>query len=326
MKSFSRTTTQYNYEDSYDHSSRHLGRIQEAIGQNNPYAPEMPHNASVLSENPCGHNSIFNITQSNYWPNQLYNQIPPTSAINNISGSSDLSTNSTSSILTSTSFSSDDEKLALIIGIGDYPGNSSDLSGVDYDITDVENFLTTDSVWAGTAIDLLQDSNATKGNIVSELNTLCTEVTTGDDVLIYYSGHGCADGDLFCADQTEYSVSDLYSAITAIGEKAGNTGHVTVILDSCYSGSLVDYFNSANASQDEYTILTACSSSQASYDTASNGLFTSYLFDNALASQAADYNSNGQITVQEAYNYLTSSDYSKYCSVQLYGSGNYVIG
>ena len=96
-------------------------------------------------------------------------------------------------------------------------------------------------------------------------------------MFFYYSGHGYSDGGLVCSDYTEYSVSELYKEITELGEKVGSSGHVTVVLDSCYSGALVNYFSS-QTTDSRYTILTACSSSQYSYDIGTNGLFTSYLY------------------------------------------------
>lgn len=217
-----------------------------------------------------------------------------------------------------------DDKFALIVGIGDYPGTASDLAGVRYDVADVSNFLSTDNVWSGTDVDVLTDQAATKTALAAALDTLSDEADSGDDVLLYYSGHGYSDGGLVCSDYTEYSVSELYSSLVELGEKVGSSGHVTVILDSCYSGALVDYFAS-HTSDERYTILTACSSSQYSYDIGTNGLFTSYLFDKALTTSVADANGDSSVTVQEVYNYLTASGYANSASVQLYGSGSYVL-
>lgn len=217
----------------------------------------------------------------------------------------------------------DETSYALLVGVGDYPGISSDLSGVSYDLSDLKSFLNSDSVWKNSDVTTIKDSQATKNNLTAALNSLSQEVTTGDDVLFYYSGHGYSDGGLACYDREE-SVAELYTSITAIGDKVGSSGHVSVILDSCYSGALVDYFK-AHSSDERYTILTACSSSQYSYDTSSNGLFTHYLFDNAIAGKSADANKDNAITVQEAYDYLQGSAYKTYASVQLYGAGNYVI-
>ncbi|HWR38811.1 MAG TPA: caspase family protein [Patescibacteria group bacterium] len=259
---------------------------------------------------------------SNYGSITLQNW--SSSQLNTVSFS-DGSTESISDLLSATSAESDDH--ALIIGIGDYPGFSSDLAGVTYDVSDVEYFLASDDVWTGSATDVITDQEATQTNIVTELTEMASEVSTGDDVLIYYSGHGCSDGSLALYDETEYTTAELYKAITALGAAVGSSGHVSVILDTCYSGSLVDYFNSYASSSDssQYSILTACSSSQYSYDSNTNGVFTHYLFDNALTGNAADSNGDSSITIQEAYQYLTSSTYSQYASVQLYGSGSYVI-
>lgn len=227
------------------------------------------------------------------------------------------------STTSTTTTSGTTDKFALIVGVGDYPGTSSDLSGVSYDVKDMASFLSTDSVWSGTDIDVLKDTTATKTSLASTLETLDAEAGTGDVVLLYYSGHGYSDGGLVCSDYSEYSVSELYNSIVELGQKVGSSGHVTVVLDSCYSGALVDYFSS-HTTDDRYTILTACSSSQTSYDIGTNGLFTSYLYK-ALTTSVADSNADSSITAQEVYSYLTSSAYASYDSVQLYGSGSYVL-
>lgn len=244
-----------------------------------------------------------------------------TTAANNSSGNMESEEITAGNLWTNT-----EDSYALVIGAGDYPGFSSDLSGVAYDVDDVDAFLANDSVWSGTETVNLENQNATKTNILSALSELNSEVTSGDDVLFYYSGHGASDGDLVCCDTSELSVEELYESLTAIGNTVGESGHVTVVLDSCYSGALVDYFSAHCTNSSEYTILTACSNSQYSYDIGTNGLFTNYLIDQALTGMAADANKDNSITVQEVYNYLTSSAYANYDTVQLYGSGNYVLG
>ena len=79
---------------------------------------------------------------------------------------------------------------AIIIGISDYPGSSSDLSYCDDDAQDVYSLLINDYNFKPENIIYLQDSAATKNGISSAFNSISENITENDILFFYYSGHG----------------------------------------------------------------------------------------------------------------------------------------
>lgn len=135
-------------------------------------------------------------------------------------------------------------KYALCIGINDYPGTGSDLSGCVNDAND----------WAavfkqrGFATTKMFDKQATGKNLRVAINSMIAQAGAGDLVVIQYSGHGSyvpdengdePDGKDEClcpydinsnGPITDDELFDMYSA-KQTGVK------LLVISDSCHSGS-----------------------------------------------------------------------------------------
>lgn len=136
-------------------------------------------------------------------------------------------------------------KHALCIGINDYPGTDSDLSGCVNDAND----------WAATlgergfTVSKLIDKAATKAAMVNAIGSLITGAAKGDTVVITYSGHGTwvpdEDGDepdsrdeALCPWDIgagkvllDDEIHDLFNA-RAAGVR------IVLISDSCHSGSV----------------------------------------------------------------------------------------
>ena len=77
-------------------------------------------------------------------------------------------------------------KRALCIGINNYPGTDSDLSGCVNDCNDWAAALAA----RGFAVTKLLDAQAAKAAMVAGLNDLIGNAAKGDTVVITYSGHG----------------------------------------------------------------------------------------------------------------------------------------
>ena len=79
------------------------------------------------------------------------------------------------------------EKYALVIGISDYDGTTSDLTYCDDDAIDWRDYL----VSIGYQVVMLIDEQATEAGILGALQDLADlEDEAGDSVVICYSGHG----------------------------------------------------------------------------------------------------------------------------------------
>ena len=149
-------------------------------------------------------------------------------------------------------------KKALLVGINNYPGTSSDLRGCLNDVADGYSSLTAKSIennirdaeatlrGFGFTCTKLLDTAATKAGIIAAMKSLKTCTRAGDSIVFYYSGHGSqvrdssgdeADGfdEVLCpADWPNYVSDDDIRAILATVPAGVN---VDVIFDCCHSGT-----------------------------------------------------------------------------------------
>ncbi|MCC6428150.1 MAG: caspase family protein [Phycisphaerales bacterium] len=136
-------------------------------------------------------------------------------------------------------------KTALCIGINDYPGTGSDLSGCVNDVKDWKEVLEK----KGFNVTTLLDRDATKNNMVEALTKLLSDANAKDTVVFQYSGHGSyvydASGDetdgrdeVLCpsdiGSNAYFSDDELYEMFCSV--KAGVK--VVFLSDSCHSGSV----------------------------------------------------------------------------------------
>ncbi len=136
-------------------------------------------------------------------------------------------------------------KTALCIGINDYPGTGSDLSGCVNDVNDWKAALQQ----RGFAVTTLLDRDATKRNMVEALGKLLRDAAAHDTVVFQYSGHGSYVADV-SGDEDDgrdevlcpsdigagayLSDDELYELFTMT-----KTGVKVIFLsDSCHSGTV----------------------------------------------------------------------------------------
>lgn len=86
-------------------------------------------------------------------------------------------------------------KYALVIGISDYKGSSSDLQYCDDDAVDWYYRLKAE----GYSVRYLLDGDATYSNIKQEVSYLASLSTAGNEIAFCYSGHG-SDGNVISSD------------------------------------------------------------------------------------------------------------------------------
>ncbi len=81
---------------------------------------------------------------------------------------------------------------AIVVGISDYPGTSSDLSYCDDDALDIYSMLINDFNFKSENVYYFQDSSASKAAISNAFDQIAS-IISGDDIFFfYYSGHGGA--------------------------------------------------------------------------------------------------------------------------------------
>ncbi|GAA3457029.1 caspase family protein [Dactylosporangium matsuzakiense] len=136
-------------------------------------------------------------------------------------------------------------KLALCIGINDYPGTENDLAGCRNDAEDWAAALST----RGFAIDSLIDGAATGEAIRAGIRHLLTTATSGDTVVITYSGHGTwvpdTGGDepdhrdeALCPHDIGENGPLLDDDLHDLFARSSPGVRTVLISDSCHSGTL----------------------------------------------------------------------------------------
>lgn len=131
---------------------------------------------------------------------------------------------------------------ALVIGIDKYAGEWPALTNATHDASGVAQELSTD--YKFDKVTTLLDNEATRANILRQMEWLTDNVKKNDNVLIFYSGHGdykktLNKGFWVPADATSESVvdfisnSDIQTFLGGIPSK-----HTFLIADACFSGDI----------------------------------------------------------------------------------------
>ncbi|HAD14808.1 MAG TPA: hypothetical protein DCF33_20465 [Saprospirales bacterium] len=222
------------------------------------------------------------------------------------------------------------EVYAVVVGISDYQDHAiPDLRFADKDALAFANFLRSP---AGGALDddhlrVLTNGQATAGRIAEALDGLIEQVKEGDQVIIYFSGHGDVEGKkisqpgfLLCWDSPSrvymgggtYSLSFLQEVISTLSMQ--NKARVTVITDACHAGKLAGsqiggaQLTSANLAKqyaNEIKIL-SCQPNEFSLEGeqwgGGRGAFSYHLVEGLVG--LADRNNDGAVTVGEIDRYL----------------------
>lgn len=151
------------------------------------------------------------------------------------------------------------KKKALLVGVGDYPGNQwNDLSSAN-DLKYLTEALVLQNF---TDITTLVDANATKDGILTALRKLKNNAEQNDIIMFHFSGHGQQIQDNENKDETDgydealvphdakealFSIDysgdkhlrddEIQPILDSIRKKIGNNGSLIVVLDACHSGT-----------------------------------------------------------------------------------------
>lgn len=137
----------------------------------------------------------------------------------------------------------------LLVGINHY--SAAPLSGCINDIMDVRDILNSVYRVPAANLHLLQDSQATRANILTELHWLATPDADGKPAvrLFHYSGHGSQvgdqnhdepDGSDECLVPFDYVTSGMLvdDDLGAIYRTFAPDTHLLLLMDCCHSGSI----------------------------------------------------------------------------------------
>lgn len=142
------------------------------------------------------------------------------------------------------------QRLALLIGINDYAAVRH-LAGAVNDIERTKAVLIGRYEFSEQGITTLTDRQATRAGILKAFDALIAKTRPNDTVIIHYSGHGSRipdisgderdgwDETIVPQDSRQPGVFDITDdeLNEILGRLTAKTQNVTVILDSCHSGS-----------------------------------------------------------------------------------------
>lgn len=228
-------------------------------------------------------------------------------------------------------------RYAVVVGIGEYA--SSTIPRLRYaqsDALQVRDFLVNrhGGGFEPANVTLLLNDQATQLNIKSALGTVLARKTVkGDDVFIYYAGHGATEPDLSRRSPDGYAKylvpydadpTDLYASAIPMTEidtffDRIESERLVFVMDACYAGAGGRGFTVGPSTRAAYlsddflrhlsagrgrVILAASDVNEASIelDDLGGGIFTHYFLEGVRG--AGDVDGDGAITVKEAYDYL----------------------
>lgn len=222
---------------------------------------------------------------------------------------------------------------AVIVGVDNYPY----FPHLKYAVKDARAFydlLVKTKLVSPDNIFFVSNEKANLSNLRSLLGTKLKRNAGQDDmVIIYFAGHGATEKDAKSPDGDglekyllpfDADPKDLYASALPMREISYilnriNSERLIFIADSCYSGAsggrtvsiegtranISDSYINRIASGKGRVIMTASAANEVSAedDTLQHGIFTYYLIEGLKGN--ADYNSDGLVTVDEAYRYVS---------------------
>ena len=201
---------------------------------------------------------------------------------------------------------------AVVVGIADYQGSTSDLNYSDDDARIFYNHLKKAfprEIAAGSAT-LLLDSKATKSTILNALRGAFSKATENDYVIFFFSGHGSNGAfvpyDLLSNSLSHQEVKEAF--------KASSAKYKLCIADACFSGSVGsnntstgNYDAAQNLRDARLAVLLSSSNQQTSMELGQlgQGLFSYWLMNGMRG--AADLNKDKYVTAGELFVYTRNA-------------------
>lgn len=184
----------------------------------------------------------------------------------------------------------------VCVGIADYPGTKSDLKVSSQDAITIKTLYDRNG---NTDSDILINSDATKGNVISAIERMFTKAVAEDVIILFFSGHGVPGG-FVCFDGLL-----KYETITSVMKKSSARSKI-VFADACYAGKARKN-NKHSQQQSETSVMFFLSSrtKEQSQERRSwrNSLFTAYL-ERGLRG-GADNNLDRTVTARELFDFVS---------------------
>ena len=243
----------------------------------------------------------------------------------------------------------------LAIGVSKYKDTGLSLSAPSKDALEIANIFKyiADEQYGNIITTVLTDTNATKMNIIANLESIVDNSNERDAVILFLAGHGFVENGKYNFLPFEANLIDIENSCVNISIfndfiKELPANKVAMFLDTCQSGSAVKSLGTVAMSRSieekreianlahsrGIAIFSASSATQAAYEIADigNGIFTFSILE-AINNKQDQININGKITLgkllsevnditrETAYNYL-KIDQSP--SMYLFGDDFYI--
>ena len=180
------------------------------------------------------------------------------------------------------------DKWAVVVGV-----EGGGATHLDNDAQDFANVLQTVYGFPSNQTILLTNGQATKSAVTSALQTVRDYEDNQTIVAIFFSTHG--DTDMFCLYDAWMTGSELQSILAQY-----ESPKMLVLINACKSGSIL-YISSVV----QGIVISACNATELTYDIENfqNTVFVEYFVNQGIAQAKADSNSDGHVTVEEAFIY-----------------------
>lgn len=208
-------------------------------------------------------------------------------------------------------------RYAIVIGISDYPGETSDLTYGDIDANAVTDILKAQYGFLQNNVVTLTNSEATKDGIQQAVNSIKSKFILGDELVFFFSGHG-ANGNVPDGDRSKDQSIVVWAGETdsagfaymwdgdlkALFSSFVTGSRIIFVFDSCLSGGMSGLLGAGRV------VNMASTASGLSYEGAQwgHGQFTYYFAVEGLKNLKADnQDPDHLVSIEEAFDYAKAN-------------------
>lgn len=196
---------------------------------------------------------------------------------------------------------------ALLIGINDYAGGTRDNVGSHQDARDLRKHLGSLG-WKSDHIVLLTDRNATASMIVQSIRWLASKTNSASVVVFHYAGHekpvrSSADGDNERRDIALWASDNKLILDGTLGKELNRVRATKMWLN--FAVCRAAGFSDAGTIKSGRVLTYASKESELAYEdpVVKRTVFGWFVVNEGMMQKQGDANRNGDVGVEEAYNY-----------------------